>query len=74
MLIPQYERYFTSARRNNRWATEAARLESVQEIRSAETRPDHGEHQQKMLGILPIPICLLPDENVARYLSRALCG
>jgi hypothetical protein len=46
-FIPQYERWrlgrkntrqlrFHLARRNNGWATEAARLESVQEIRSAE--------------------------------------
>ena len=51
-------------------AIEAARSESVAEIRSAESTAGSSRASAKVLGILPIPICLLPDENV----SRALCG
>jgi Undecaprenyl-phosphate glucose phosphotransferase len=53
-------------------AIEAARAEAVSEILLLISW-QHGwliESITKMLGILPVPIYLLPDENVARYLGR----
>ena len=53
-------------------AIEAARAGSVTEILLL-VGWEHSrviESITKMLGILPIPIYLLPDENVARYLGR----
>jgi Undecaprenyl-phosphate glucose phosphotransferase len=53
-------------------AIEAARAESVSEILLLISW-EHSwliESITKMLGALPIPIYLLPDENVARYLGR----
>ena len=53
-------------------AIEAARAESVAEILLLISW-EHSwliESITKMLGVLPIPIYLLPDENVARYLGR----
>ena len=53
-------------------AIEAARAESVAEILLL-IRWDHTwaiESITKMLSVLPLPIYLLPDENVARYLGR----
>ena len=53
-------------------AIEAARAESVSEILLLISW-EHSwliESITKMLGVLPIPIYLLPDENVARYLGR----
>jgi undecaprenyl-phosphate galactose phosphotransferase/putative colanic acid biosynthesis UDP-glucose lipid carrier transferase len=53
-------------------AIEAARVGSVTEI-LLQVGWEHGriiENITKMLGVLPIPIYLLPDENVARYLGR----
>jgi Undecaprenyl-phosphate glucose phosphotransferase len=53
-------------------AIEAARAESASEILLLISW-EHSwliESITKMLGVLPIPIYLLPDENVARYLGR----
>ena len=53
-------------------AIEVARAESVAEILLSISW-EHSwliESITKMLGVLPIPIYLLPDENVARYLGR----
>jgi undecaprenyl-phosphate galactose phosphotransferase/putative colanic acid biosynthesis UDP-glucose lipid carrier transferase len=53
-------------------AIEAARTESVSEILLLISW-EHGwliENITKMLGMLPIPIYLLPDEKVARYLGH----
>ena len=53
-------------------AIEVARAESVAEILLSISW-EHScliESITKMLGVLPIPIYLLPDENVARYLGH----
>jgi undecaprenyl-phosphate galactose phosphotransferase/putative colanic acid biosynthesis UDP-glucose lipid carrier transferase len=53
-------------------AIQAARTESVAEVLLL-IGWEHGliiERITKMLRVLPIPIYLLPDENVARYLGR----
>jgi Undecaprenyl-phosphate glucose phosphotransferase len=53
-------------------AIEAARTEAVSEILLLISWEQSWliESITKMLGILPIPIYLLPDENVGRYLGR----